>query len=635
MVKNEIKNPVAQLHNDKDGDQINKVVAGAFGEITFLEGLTFKSTFDIDHSHQYNRGFTPLQYYNSVEGPRNHNEVRQEINMHFTWQWENYISFNKSFGEHTVGAVAGVSASEWKHEVLGGIRYDMIEENENFAWLDYTTYIDTTGNATLRPWGRVDGWTRLGSYFGRVSYNYAEKYLFTFNIRRDGSSKFGPDFKYGNFPSVSVGWIASRENFWPFQFINYAKPRFSWGKNGNSASLGWNHEYLPTTIQSYYYLSGNETLWAALEAESLTNPEYRWEASRQVNIGLDLGFLQNRFFFTFDWYDKETQGLLLDGFAPDAAGNNPPVVNGGTVSNKGIELELSHNNMIGDFRYDVKLTASHNKNEVIELNESVEYIGGGYIGTMGNAKRFEPGHPAWYFYGFETDGIFTSQEQIDNHVNEAGNPLQANAQLGDVIYRDIAGPADSLGNPTGPDGIINANDMTEIGSPWPNWITGLNVNLGYKGFDLNLYMYASIGNNTLNAIHARNDISNPNKALYYYEDAWTPDNPGGDFPRPTVRDRNQNFSRINSFIVQDGSYLRISNLTLGYTLPENLTDRVGIGKLRVYVAADNLATFTKYRGIDPEIGGDYWGTNGQQWAGIDRGVYPKARVFMAGVNVNF
>jgi hypothetical protein len=288
---------------------------------------------------------------------------------------------------------------------------------------------------------------------------------------------------------------------------------------------------------------------------------------------------------------------------------------------------------VGDFSYRISVTASHNKSEVTEVTESISYLTGGNIGTFGSSKRFEVGYEPWYFYGFKTDGIFKSQEEVDAHVNEEGELYQKPARVGDIKYLDIGGLPDSLGG--GPDGLIDDNDRTYLGSPYPKWITGLNINLAYKGFDFNLATYAQIGNKTLLAVSIRNDLAGTNKPEYYFSEAWISEDEPGDFPRPTVNDRNRNFSRVNEYMLQDGSFFRISNVALGYTLPESLTSRIGIQRLRFYVAVDNLYTFTNYRGMEPEVGGDYYEYRGQQWAGIDRAVYPRPRTITGGLNLNF
>jgi TonB-dependent starch-binding outer membrane protein SusC len=632
IVKNEIENPIEQLANDKDQDIINKMFGGIYSDITFFKGLNLRTNFDIDLSHNYNRGWNPRKYTNSMHSPDLRSRSFQEINMYFTWQWESYLSFDRSFGDFNVGAVLGASRREYRHERLGGEGRDLSTESDNYAWIDYGNYIDTLNNTS---WGSLQGWQRMSSVFGRVSLSYQDKYLLTSNFRRDGSSKFGPDRKFGFFPSVSVGWVISREEFWNVDAISLLKPRFSWGINGVALSLGDDWEYLPTsTSGQYYYLDGNDQLLPIIEPTRLVNPEYQWEEARQTDFGVDMAFLRNRITLTADYYVKRSSGFLYDGLVPILAGNNPPVVNAGVISNKGIELELGFNDNIGDFKYQISLTGSHNQSMVEEMRADEGYYReGGNIGTFGSSKRLEVGYEPWYFYGYETDGLFDNQEEIDGHVNDDGVAYQPNAQIGDVVYLDIAGLPDSLGG--GPDGVINASDRTSLGSPYPKFIGGLSINLEYKGFDFNLATYASVGNKTLLAVSVRDDLPNTNKPDFYLDDAWMSEENPGDFPRPTVRDRNMNLSRINDYNLQDGSFLRITNITLGYTLPVSLTSRIGMQKLRVYVAVDNLYTFTKYKGMEPEVGGDYWGYEGQQWAGIDRAVYPRPRIIMSGINVTF
>ncbi|MBN2262664.1 MAG: TonB-dependent receptor [Prolixibacteraceae bacterium] len=630
-VLNEIQNPIRQLYNDRDQDIINKLFGGVYAEIDFFEGLKFRTNFDIDMSHNYNRGWSGRGYTNSMNAPGVRSTATQQINMYFTWQWEGYFTYNKQIGDHNVGAVLGTSAREYTHEYLGGRGADLKKETDNYAWIDYGLYIDTLNNTA---WGGLGGWERNASVFGRLSWSYKDKYMMTSNFRRDGSSKFGPANKFGVFPSVSVGWVVSREDFFDVDAISFLKVRYSWGKNGVASSLGWDWRYLPTSSSgAYFYLDGNNQILPVTEPSRLVNPEYQWEKTEQSDFGLDMGLFQNRLTFAADYYIKKSSDFLFEGSVPVLAGNDPPTVNAGTIVNKGIELELGYNDRIGDLKYNIKLTASHNKSEVAEITESISFITGGNIGTFGDSKRFEVGYEPWYFYGYETDGLFQTQEEVDAHANADGKLYQGNAKPGDVKYLDIAGLPDSLGG--GPDGKLTDLDKTYLGSPYPKIVGGLNINLEYKGFDFNLGTYGQYGNKTLLAVSVRNDLANTNKPDFFLTDAWKSPEEQGSFPRPTVRDRNSNFSRINEYMLQDGSFLRINNVTLGYTLPENLLAGIGISRIRIYAAVDNLYTFTNYKGMEPEVGGDYWGYRGQQWAGIDRAVYPKARTILGGINVNF
>lgn len=634
-VQNEISNPVMQLHNDRDKDQINKVIGGVYGEIKFYEDLKFRSTFDIDLSHNYYRGWNPRAYTNALNTPDLKSRAFQGINMYFTWQWEGYFTYNKTIQDHSFGAVLGASAREYQHEFLEGTREDMIVESDNYAWVDYGTYIDTLNNTSS---GRLGNWQRQTSIFGRINYSYKDKYMATINARRDGDSRFGPNKKFGFFPSFSLGWVTSREDFWNVPFMNFLKPRYSFGITGNAQSLVWDWEYLPQSLQGvYFYPSGTGQNQMVTEPEALVNPNYAWEEVQQHNIGVDMGFFQNRLTFTAEWYEKkhtsEEGGFIMQGATSAALGNLAPTVNAGIIRNRGVEFDVSYKDNFGDVFFSAQLTASHNKAEVLSMTEGI-VLEGGNLGTFGSSKRFEEGYEPWYFYGFESDGLLTTQEQVDAY-NDLYNDGSSVARLGDVKYRDIAGPVDSLGNKTGPDGVIDDNDKTNLGSPYPKWMTGLNITVEYKGFDFNLYTYASIGNKTLNATSIRTDLPNTNKPSYYLSDAWLGADQSGDFPRPTLADRNRNFSRVNEYLLQNGSFLRISNITLGYTLPKTITERAGINKLRVWGAIDNLYTFTKYKGMEAEVGGDYYGYRGQQWSGIDRGVYPRPRTFTVGLNVTF
>jgi TonB-linked SusC/RagA family outer membrane protein len=439
-------------------------------------------------------------------------------------------------------------------------------------------------------------------------------------LRADASSKLSAENRTQYFPSISMGWVVSRENFWNLQAINFLKLRASWGQNGSIQSLG-NFEYvstIKTDAESSYYISGGTRL-AGSEPTSLSNPDLVWETSEQIDIGLDARFLMNRLSFTTDFYRKKTIDLITVASIPEYVGNHVPNANAGDISNTGIEMEISYKSLAGEFSYNIGANAAYNKNRVTNLASPLL---GQNLGTTGALTRSEQGAPIWYFYGFKTDGIFDSFEEIRAYTNAEGKLIQPAAIPGDVKFQDVT-----------PDGVINEDDKTIIGSPHPDWIFGLNANLGYKNFDLSIFLSGTLGNEVYYGAY-RTDLTDNNKPLYFYEEAWTPENHTDNFPRYTVTDNNGNFSH-NDLFVFDGSYVRLQNLELGYTLPRNISERLKIHKLRVYASARNLFVISSYPGSDPEIGNsaDSNADRDMKSIGVDRGLFPRSRVFTFGLNL--
>jgi TonB-linked SusC/RagA family outer membrane protein len=413
-----------------------------------------------------------------------------------------------------------------------------------------------------------------------------------------------------------VGWVLSREDFWNVPYINFLKLRGSWGQNGSIQSLG-TFEYvslIKTDAESSYYVSGGTRVTGS-EPTALSNPDLVWETSQQIDIGLDLRFLENRLSFSADWYRKTTKDLITVASIPLYVGNNVPNANAGNITNTGIEMEISYRNSRGDFNYDIGANAAYNVNKVTKLASPLL---GQNLGTTGAITRSDQGDPIWYFYGYKTDGIFNSFDEINAHLNDSGDLIQPVAIPGDVRFVDLD-----------KNGVINEDDKTNIGSPHPDWIYGINANFSYRNFDLGIFFNGTIGNQVYFGAY-RTDLTDNNKPSYFYENAWKPDSPS-DFPRYTVTDNNGNFSH-NDLFVFDGSYLRLSSLEIGYTLPVSLSNRVLIQKFRIYASARNLFLISGYPGSDPEIGNSA-GDNDKKSIGIDRGLFPRSKVFTFGLNL--
>jgi len=556
--------------------------------------------------------WTPAYYYHSI----NYNYLSttgHENSRWYTWQWENTATYRKDIGDHSFMFLAGMTLREYTLKYLSGFGEGLQEESWNFAVLDAVLSDSTKAAAG----GRRNEDNRLMSYFGRAQYNYQERYMVDLVLRADASSKLSTTNRTQFFPSVSLGWVLSREDFWNVRFINFMKLRASWGQNGSIQSLG-NFEYvstIKTDAESSYYLSGGTRLTGS-EPSALSNPDLVWETSEQLDIGLDVRFMDNRLAFTSDFYRKRTKDLITTASIPEYVGNHVPNANAGDITNTGIELELSYRNTAGAFNYSVGANAAYNHNEVSSLASPLL---GDNLGTTGAITRSELGYPIWYFYGYKTDGIFDSYDEIRAYVNEEGELLQPAAIPGDVKFKDIS-----------KDGNINEDDKTIIGSPHPDWVFGFNADVSWKGFDLTASFSGTLGNEVYFGAY-RTDLTDNNKPLYFYEEAWTSENMTNEFPRYTVTDNNGNFSH-NDLFVFDGSYLRLQNLELGYTLPRSISERIKIAGLRVYVSARNLFVISSYPGSDPEIGNSSGGSD-KRSIGVDRGLFPRSKVYTIGVNL--
>ncbi len=613
-VQNEIVNPVAQMHNDHGRWSQDKLTAGFYTNIKPIEGFNVRSSYDIDLSYGNNLYWTPRYYYHSVNY-NYRNSTGQSTDKWFTWQLENVANYTKDFGNHSFDVMAGMTAREYNHFNLNGYGEVLQEESWDFAVLD-AVLSDTTRAAA----GGYRDENRLFSYFGRVQYDFQEKYMLNATFRADGSSKLSEGNKFRYFPSVSLGWVVTNEDFQLPEVINFLKLRGSWGRNGSIRSLG-NFDYVSTIksdAESSYYLSGGTKLTGA-EPVRLANPNLVWETSEQIDVGFDLYLFNSQVTLSADYYQKTTIDLITTGPVPLYVGNDQPLVNAGDVVNSGVELELGLKKKLGDFSYDIKAQASYLKNEVTYIGNKASVLLGANLGTTGAITRAEEGKPMWYFYGYEDDGIFKSWGEIQSYTNEEGKLIQPLAIPGDIKFKDIDG-----------DGRITEADKTMIGNPHPKYTFGLSSTFKYKGFDLNMFFNARAGVDVYFGAY-RTDLNMNNKPEFFYEEAWTPRNNTADFPRLTVDDANRNFTH-NSMFVFDGSFVRLQSAELGYTLPDKLTDKVKIEQLRVYISGQNLFLLTKYPG-DPEVGntGGYGGSS----IGVDRGLYPRSRILSIGANVNF
>jgi len=632
----EIANPLAIL-NSPTNSTLNedKFIGNFWGELDVIDGVKFRTSYGTDLAFWGNDGYT-FPYFTAVQGGDiKQSSVRSDMQRGQNWQVENTLTYSKTFNsKHNLTVLLGQSAKKNTYRELKGQAYDLLETDPSKANINSATAALTT----QRTQGGTGGYTAqtLASYFGRLSYNYDERYMVQATVRRDGSSRFGPDNKWATFPAVSLGWNATNEQFMAGRpdWFNTLKIRGSWGKNGNENIGNFTYTSLMQGGQNYYFGSGAEgspsasTMQYGSSPKNISNPSVKWEQSKQLDLGFDSRFFNNAVTFSFDYFDKKTNGMLMEQPIPEYAGLGAPTANVGDMQNWGLEFEASYKFKVKDFSFGVGANASYLRNKLIKFgNASGEnvYVSNGTAG-VGDYVKAKNGEVFPYFYGFKTDGILQNQAQADAYNTKYGITGASMAKPGDVIFRDIAGAKDANGNDI-PDGKITDADRTKIGKGMPDWTFGLNLNAEWKGFDLSLFFQGTQGNDIFD-FSQRADIPTMNKQSWIM-DRWHGEGTSNSIPRMTFLNPNQNW-RSSDLYIKDGSYIRLKTIQLGYTLPEKIMQKIAIQKLRLFVSADNLLTFTKYTGFDPEIASNEYFN-----IGVDKGNYPQARVFSIGANITF
>lgn len=618
---NEQNNPLAMLANNPSRNWSHKFVPKFTIDLQLWDNLKYHFTYSADLSFWGADGATVSKYYLSNNNKADHTSANKSTNKGTVWQIENTLTYDKTIGKHSFGIVLGQSAFKNKSDYLGGNRWNLV--NPEKPSIDYATGQVLDGVAQFGVYGGNNVEHRLSSLFGRISYNFDEKYMFQATIRRDGSSRFGTNNKYGTFPSVSLGWNVMNEKFMEStrNWLTNLKIRASWGKNGND-NIG---DFRYTTLTSM----GNNVLFGkgtkedpvvkhnGSKSNGLANPDLKWEESEQIDLGVDFGFFNNALTFTADYYKKKTNGMLMTMPIPSYVGETKPIGNVGDMENSGFEFELGYKWNIGDAKFAVKGNATYLHNELtyIGLEDSyLEYDGIQGI-SGGSVARGMKGKPFPYFYGLKTDGVFQNMDEVRAYTNPDGSLIMPDAQPGDVRFVDVNG-----------DGKISSEDRTDIGNGTPDWTFGLNFDAEWKGFDFNIFLQGVTGADVFDATY-RTDIASANFPSWMLG-RWTGEGTSNKYPILRAGDKTYNWNTSDLY-VHDGSYLRIKNISLGYTVPRNITRRAFIERLRVYVMAENLVTWTKYWGFDPEI------SSGGTSLGVDRGVYPQARTWTVGCNITF
>ncbi|MFT3995517.1 MAG: TonB-dependent receptor [Dysgonomonas sp.] len=609
-------NPVADIDYTNTKRKVFSLVGNMYADWNIIHGLKFRTSFGADIRKTDDYDFLPVYYVSSYQH-NDINKVTRGYTKFNSYVWENTLTYSKTFAEkHALTALIGYT-NEWtRTETLEGSKKNTPNDGFDLQYLDAA---QDSGSATAT--GKAYE-SSLISYLGRVNYDYDDKYLVTASIRRDGSSRFGSTNRYGNFPSFALGWKLSNEDFFKNMnqgWISSLKLRLGWGRIGNQNIDNYMYQNLLSSNIQYSYLFGSgsaQELYQGIVAVKMGNKDVKWETTESTNIGIDANLFQGRLVFSGEYYSKNTKDMLLKAPIPNYWGfEDGPVTNIGTVSNRGIEFNAEWRDKIGSFTYNVGFNISTIRNRTPSIGDGSPVPGAPI--RNGNATNTKNGYPVGAFYGYKTDGLIQTAEQLADVKTR-----QPNAELGDVVFVDVDG-----------NGKLTDADKTMIGNPIPDFIYGINLGVGFKGFDLNLQLGGTYGNDIFNAMrYFTYDLAsgtNKDRAVLNY---WTPTNTNTDIPRLAAKDSNDNM-RISDRYVENGSYLRLRNVQLGYTLPVALTRKAAMQKVRVYVTGQNLLTFTSYSGADPEVG-QISATNTLS-RGVDIGTYPQAMTFIGGVSITF
>lgn len=588
-------NQVGKSNINKNSTNGYNLLATETAEISITDGLKFKSVGSVGLTMVYDDSFRPA--YNWKPTPLLETERYKKATKMFSYLFDNYFTYNKFFGAHSVNAMLGSSLQWGSSDWFSGQKKDFLS--------DSATQFNN-GNEIESLDGTVSAWA-IASFMGRINYSYDNRYLFTATLRYDGSSKFGPGHRWGAFPSFSAAWNIAQEDWFNFNPISNLKLRAGYGVTGNQ-EIG-DYSFVSVYNTGQYSFNGNVV--NSLVINKLSNMNIHWEEVAQTNIGLDLGLWENRLSVAVDAYIKNTNGMLVPMVVPISSGYSDtevPYTNAGKVQNKGVEFTITSDNLRGkEVSWQTNFNMSFNKNKILSLDAS-DVI---YYNDAGFGQYFctnMVGQPIGSFYGWETNGIFQSQEEVDNYASQSG------AAPGDIRFKD-----------SHDNGIINDQDRTIIGNPQPLFTYALGNTLTWKGFDMEIFFQGVYGNTIFNALKVEMEsMSTVCNQYASVANRWTGPGTSTTIPRAIYGDPNNN-NRPSTRFLEDGSYLRLKNLSIGYTLPKSISHKIGLSKLRVYFAGNNLWTLTSYTGFDPEVGND----------GIDWGTYPITRTFSFGVDVNF
>ena len=629
----EVANPLAQIYYTRN-NRYNKgyrLQSNFFLEFAPIKGLTFRSSAGWLYYHGESRSYVPT-YELSTKTSNPLDDVSQSQNYSIRWTWENTANWVKSFGNHNFDILAGQSLEKWGYGSSVNVTNSVSLFPGSFDHA-YITNANVVDPAYTSIGGSPNGQGALSSFFGRLNYNYNETYLLSVVMRADGSSNFARGHRWGYFPSVSAGWVLTNEPFMENvsrDFLSFLKLRGSWGKNGNCNISSF--QYVATVaFDDPYYFDSKDNPGIGAYPDIIPNEKVEWEKSVQTDIGFDARFFRSRLGLSFDWYNKVTKDWLVRAPSLLSYGTGAPYVNGGDIQNRGYEILLSWDDAVSrDFSYGFSATFSHNKNKVTRIANSEGIIHGPSNAIAQNTAelyRIQVGYPIGYFWGFEMDGIIQNEQDLKEYLDkncggEAANSLQGEAiQPGDVKFVDVNG-----------NGKIDKDDTdkTMIGDPNPDYNLGLTLYLQFKGFDFSMNGYGAFGQQVAKSYRQFSDHPDDNYCTDVYTKYWTGEGTTNRYPRFT-HGKHVNQSELSRVWIEDADYFKISRLSLGYDLKRAMKF-LPVARFHLYVAAQNMFTFTKYSGMDPEVG---FG-NDTNWAsGIDNGYYPSARSWQVGVNITF
>ncbi|MFN0176090.1 MAG: SusC/RagA family TonB-linked outer membrane protein [Saprospiraceae bacterium] len=619
-------NPLVFINNTDWKIKRYRVFGNVFAELKLFKGLNLRTTLGGDFQFEREKLFKE-RLSEAVYNPTSLNEGRV---FNQTLVWNNTADFQRTFGNHRISALLGMEAIQNHTDYLGASASNFRRTDPLFRYIDASTAEELKN---LGASGIATEWALL-SYFAQAGYSFKSRYILSAAVRRDGSSRFGKNNRWGVFPSVSAAWNVSNEHFFePVKFISSMKIRASWGRLGNQEIGIYPYSSLVST-GNQVYVFGNQIVTGATILET-GNSNIRWETSTQSNLGLDMSFWGDRLSLTVDVFRKVTDDILVRVPVPQAGGAvRPPFVNAASVENKGIELGLIYKNRMGDFRYDIGANISTVRNKVLSISNG-EPIYGGFGLSDGALTKTEAGYPVGSFFLYQMEGIFQTQAEID------ASPFQTiNTRPGDVKFADVDGK-DLNGNLTGlPDGKIDDSDRKHIGNPFPDFTYGVNLGFSWKNFDFSTLIQGVQGNDVY-FLYGNFAYETQARGFNSYSDIlnrWTPTNTNTNIPKVSLDDRNGN-RRASTRFLEDGSYMRIRNITLGYNFKDLLKWK-DIGGLRLYVTAQNALTFTKYHGLDPEIQANANDTRGLGLSsdlavGIDWGTVPAPRTIIVGLKLDF
>lgn len=587
------ENPVARLKRNKDNRYYYwRLFGDAYINLDFGKGFSARTTFGLDYSQKMQRIFTYPITEGTMANPKNGVEAKQE---HWTrWMWNAVANYNKDFGKNHIDALVGIELIREDSKWFSGYKEDYAILTPDYMW-------PNSGVGTAASYGMAEGYS-LVSFFGKVNYSFDSRYLVGVTLRHDGSSRFGKNNRYATFPSVSLGWRMTNEAFLNDKaWINELKPRFSWGQTGNQEISNYARYsiYVPQyagddwggggygTSYDIAGTNGGSILQSGFKRNQMGNPDIKWETTTQYNAGVDFGFLNNRLFGSFDWYHKKTSDILVEMVGIAAMGEGTTQwINAGEVVNNGVEFNIGWRNTTScGFMYEVTGNISTYRNKITALPATIAAKG-----TFGgNGVESVIGHPMGAQVGYIADGVFRSQDEVDNHATQEG------AGVGRIRWRDLDG-----------DGAITEKDQTWIYDPTPDFSYGINVYLQYKSFDFTMFWQGVQGADVISDLKKETDLwsglnigfLNKGQRLL---DAWTPQNPNSTIPALSRSDVN-NEKRVSTYYVENGSFLKLRTVQFGYNFPQSITDKLHMQKLRVYVSAQNLLTIKSknFTGVDPE-----------------------------------